>query len=79
MAMGIWGRAKKSERRGTRGRGGGDPRQPENWLINITAASTALLNSSGVVAGVQAGSGDARSEALDVAEEGSQVDLRIGK
>jgi len=48
-------------------------------LINIVAASKALLNSSGVIAGVQARSGDVRSEALEVAEKGSQGDLRVGK
>jgi len=69
MVTSIRGWAKKSERRGTRSRGGGDPRQPGNWPINVAAASTALLRSSGVVAGVQAGSGVARSDALEVTEE----------
>jgi len=72
-----WGRGAQIARRQRSWQQG--PRYPKNWLINVAAVSTVLLNSSGVVASVQAGSGDARSKGLEIAEEGSQGELRIGK
>jgi len=79
----MWSQAFRAGSRKAKGRAPevvtAEARQPETWLINVTAASMALLNFSGEVAGVQAGSGDTRSEALERAEEGRQGDLRIRK